>query len=196
MLVYVSLPPGTMPGGRTVDISDPHLGSRARATFADGGFDPVALPAAAGDTLTFIVRTAEADSIIYMRAVPGSGVPTVVRTSPPPHKRDVPLNARIGVVFSQPIDAATLTTASIQLWTNGTQVPGTVQRSDPAGLTAQFSPDASLAAGTDYKLVITPGIHDESGAALDSTVTATFTTVAASGDPGPQTPRSAGRSPS
>ena len=115
-------------------------------------------------------------------------MPTVVRTSPPPHKRDVPLNARVGVVFSQPIDAATLTTATIQLWTNGIQVPGTVQRSDPAGLTAQFSPDASLAAGTDYKLIITPGIHDVSGAALDSTVTGTFTTIAASGDPAPQAP--------
>jgi Tol biopolymer transport system component len=185
LLVYVSLPPGTILGGRTADISDSHLGSRTRATFVDGGFDPVALSAAVGDILTFVVRTTDADSAVYMRAVPGSGVPTVVRTSPPPHKRDVPLNARVGVVFSQPIDAATLTTTSIQLWGNGTQVPGTVQLSDPEGVTAQFSPTVALAAGTDYKLIITPSIHDVTGTALDSTVTSTFTTSAAGAEPGP-----------
>ena len=90
----------------------------------------MALAATAGDTLTLSVQTSNAGSVSYMRAVPGHGPPIVVRTSPPPHKRDVPLNARMVVVFSQPIDPATLTTGSVQLQHNGTPARGTVQLSD------------------------------------------------------------------
>ena len=91
------------------DDTDPRLGSSVTAAFVDGGFDPVALPAAAGDTLTLTVQTGNAGSMSYMRTVPTDGPPIVVRTSPAPHKRDVPLNARMVIVFSEPIDAASLT---------------------------------------------------------------------------------------
>ncbi len=118
-LVYVSLPPGSMPDGRIAAITDARLGSSASATFTDGGFDPVGLAAATGDTLTLTIRTKNGESVTFMRAVPGDGRPVIVRTSPPPHKRDVPLNARMAIVFSEPIDAATLTDGSVRLSTRG-----------------------------------------------------------------------------
>ncbi len=118
-VVYISLPPGAMPAGVTVTIADAHLGSSVSAAFVDGGFDPVSLAADAGDTLTFTVRRADTTSVTYMRAVPGDGPPIVVRTSPPVHKRDVPLNSIMVVVFSEPIDAASLKVGAIQLWRRG-----------------------------------------------------------------------------
>ena len=176
-VVYISLPPDAMPNGRTVTITNPHLGSRVSATFVDGGFDPVALTGAAGDTLMLSVQTSNAGSVSYMRAVPGDGPPIVVRTSPPPHKRDVPLNARMVVVFSQPINPATLSTESVQLRHNATLVAGTVEFSGPAGLLAEFRPDTLLAGNTEYQLIVTEAIHDVSGLELDSTVSVPFTTA-------------------
>jgi len=184
-VVYVSLPPGAMPDGGTVTITNTHLGSSVTATFVDGGFDPVALTATAGDTLTLSVQTSNAGWVSYMRAVPGHGPPIVVRTSPPPHRRDVPLNARMVVVFSQPIDPATLTAGSVQLQHNGTPARGTVQLSDLYGVRAEFRPDTLLAGNTEYQLIVTQAIHDVSGLALDSTTTIPFTTAAAGTTPAP-----------
>jgi len=167
-----------MPNGRTVTITNPHLGISVSATFVDGGLDPVALPATAGDTLSLTVQTTTAGSVSYMRAVPKDGPPIVIRTSPPPHKRDVPLNSRMVIVFSQPIDPATLTQESVQLQHNGIQVPGQVAVGDPAHLTATFAPSAPLAALTEYELGVTEGVLGLDGAPLNAPVAVPFTTAA------------------
>jgi hypothetical protein len=176
-VVYVSLPPGAISDGRTATLQDGRVGSGASATIVDGGFDPVPLVANVGDTLAIHVQVGGGAGIVsYTCVVPEDAPPIVVRTSPPPHKRDVPLNASMVVVFSQPINPATLTTGSVQLWQSATPVAGSVQLSDAFGLRAEFRPDALLAGNTDYRLVVSQSITDASGHPLDSAVTVTFTT--------------------
>ena len=50
-LVYVSLPPGSVPGGDNATVRDLSTGQIRTAPMLDGGFDPVPLPAHVGDTL-------------------------------------------------------------------------------------------------------------------------------------------------
>ena len=100
----------------------------------------------------------------------------VVRTSPPPKKVDVPLNAFMVAVFSTPLDAATVNTTSVTLWRGTTPVPGTVRFADAAHLRVEFHPDTLLAGQTDYQLILGTAIHDVNGVALDSAVSVSFTT--------------------
>ncbi len=176
-VVYVSLPPGAIPDGRTVTILDSRAGSIASTVMVAGGFDPIPVTANVGDTLAIRVQVGGAGApVSYTVAVPEGAPPIVVRTSPPPHKRDVPLNASMVVVFSQPLDPATLTTGSVQLWHSLALVAGTVRFSDATNLRAEFHPDTLLAGNTDYRLVVTPAIHDVNGVALGLPTEVAFTT--------------------
>jgi alpha-tubulin suppressor-like RCC1 family protein len=176
-VVYVSLMPGTVPTGLTARIRDQENGLSVTAAVVDGGFDPVALAASVGDTLLVdITRSGPAGPLHAVELVRATHPPVVVRTSPPSGGRDVPLNASIVIVFSDPIDSATLTTGSVRLLRDNTPVPGTVRLSDAAGIRAEFHPDSLLAGQTMYRLVVTPAVQGVDGAALDSAVDVPFTT--------------------
>ena len=183
--VYVSLPPGTIPGGTEARLHVERTGAAAVARLVDGGFDPVALAAAVGDTVAVTVQVAAGAPLSYRIVVPRPSRPVVVRTRPPRHKRDVALNATMLVVFSEPIDAASLTADAVQLHTGGAAVAGHPEFADDAHLMAHFVPAAPLAANTDYELVVTEGVRDLDGQALEAAVTVPFTTgtsaVAATG---------------
>lgn len=175
-LVYVSLPPGGIPGAISATIHDLRSGASVSVPVVNGGFDPVALPAAVGDTLLITVQLSGTKSTSFQSVVAAATVPVVVRTSPPPRKRDVPLNSIVVIVFSEPLDSATVDTGSFKLWRGTTPVGGTVMFADPAHLRVEFRPDALLASQTDYQLVLGQGIRDLDGTALDSAVTVPFTT--------------------
>ena len=183
-VAYVSLPPGTVPTGVAAVIRNAAAGSAVRVPVVAGGFDPVPVAARAGDALELVVSDA-AGAAVYTAAitVPVRRPPKVVRTVPPKGKTDVPLNARITVVFSEPIDASTLTGTSVQLRQGASAIAGRLEFRDPDHLTAAFVPAAPLAAGTPYTLVVTQGIHDLDGEALEAAVSVEFTTTsrAASG---------------
>jgi len=107
--------------------------------------------------------------------------PVVVRTNPPPRKRDVPLNSRITVVFSEPIDAATLTTSSVQLRAGSQLISGTVEFRDSDHVAAVFVPNAPLSPATTYLLTVSGDIRDLDGELLEEPVTVEFTTATAGG---------------
>ena len=176
LVTYVSLPPGAIPGGITASIRVPRTGATVTTELIGGGFDPVAIVALAGDTLAITVQVVDGNPRRFTRLVPESSPPIVIRTDPPAHKRDVPLNAAIVIVFSQPIDPATLTTGTLQLWRDLTPVAGAVRSSDGAHLRAEFRPDTLLTGHTDYQVAITSAIHDVNGVALDSLTEVVFTT--------------------
>ena len=50
-LVYVSLVPGSVPGGQQAMIRNQSTGSSVPTAVVNGGFDPVAIPGSIGDTL-------------------------------------------------------------------------------------------------------------------------------------------------
>ncbi len=183
-LVYISLAPGTIPGGEVAVIRNLRTGSSSIIPLVAEGFDPVAVSAAVGDTIAVMVRDASGGVVFEARTpVAAARPPVVVRTEPPPRKRDVPLNANMVIVFSEPIDPATMTTATVQLRTGSTPIAGRLEFRDVAHLTAAFVPDAPLEANATFTLMVTAEIRDLDGQPLEGPVTVEFTTGAAL-DPG------------
>ena len=174
---YVSLPPGSVPGGVVAAIRDGSAGTPLAVTMSDGGFDPVGIAANVGDTLFVAVTSAGTAEMVHgFERVVAYGAPTVVRASPPRGSKDVALNANIVVVFSAPLDATTVDTVSIQLLRGATPVAGTVRFADSLHLRVEFHPASLLAPHTDYELIVTQAVRDQNGVALDSAVTVPFTT--------------------
>ncbi len=175
-VAYVSLSPGTVPGGTVATIRRLGDAGRFYAALVDGGFDPVPVPAGPADTVEVSVDVPGAPSVSFTYAVPPRLRPVVVRTSPSSGKRDVPLNTTIVIVFSEPVAASTVTSSSVQLFRGTSLVAGTVRLLEGTGTIAAFTPAALLDPNTDYKLVVTAAVKDLDGDALEAPLTVTFTT--------------------
>ena len=122
---YVSLPRGTLQEGVGLEIRNTRTGALITAPLVLGGFDPVAIAAQVGDVLAF---HGVGGAVVTPRPkVPPRRPPMIVRTDPPLERRDVPLNATLRVVFSEPIDPGSLSSTAITLTQLGTPVPGTVR---------------------------------------------------------------------
>jgi hypothetical protein len=102
--------------------------------------------------------------------------PAVLRIDPPDGATGVALGARIGVAFDEPVEPSSVFAGSIRLYAeDGTPVRGWGSGQE---VTASYSPEAPLRAGTTYTLhVMAGGIRDVNGNAVAETVTATFSTV-------------------
>jgi Big-like domain-containing protein len=172
---YVSLPPGAVPDAVTTTIRNRATGSTVTVPMVDGGFDPVAIDATAGDVLELEIQFAGASPPLRLeRTVPGRRPPRVVRTNPPPKKRDVSLNSSMMIVFSEPVDEATVTNASVQLMRGTTPVEGRLEFRDGEHLVVAFVPRTALTPGSDYRLVVTQTVRDRDGESLEASVTVDF----------------------
>ncbi len=169
-VVYVSLPPGTEPDGGLATVRDTR-GASIPVPMGSGGFDPIPIVAAAGDAIAIDVERVGGGIVSYAVRVPAAARPLVVRTNPPPRKRDVPLNTSIVVVFSEPIQSG----STIQLLKSGSPVSGTTVLSAD-GLRAEFRPAQQLSPNTDYVLAIPGDVADLTGDQIGNRVTADFTT--------------------
>jgi Tol biopolymer transport system component len=183
---FVSLPPGSLPGAASVAITNVTAGGDpVTVAVVDGGFDPVAVPGAEGDELLLEFR-GPAGTILARKAgaVPGSRPPAIVRVSPPKGRTDVALGVRPTVVFSEPVDPATLG-ARVRLLQAGGEVAGTVAALPAAPWVVEFIPAAALAPATEYHLEIDAGVLDVEGDALADALTVEFLTTTAPEPPGP-----------
>jgi WD40 repeat protein len=179
---YISLPPGTLPGASSVSIRVERTGTVVSALMAEGGLDPVAVPAAAGDILSLTLGPSSIMASVWRFEVSAIRMPPViVRTRPEKNKRDVPLNASIVVVFSEPIDPASLTPQNFELRSAGSTVAGQLTFMNGGFTTVEFTPAANLVGASDYELVLRTGIRDTDGTPLESPASITFTTA----DPAP-----------
>jgi Tol biopolymer transport system component len=166
---YVSLPAGTVPEGVAAEVRNRREGTTAVAYLSAGGFDPIAVPAQAGDTLQLEVKSLSGALLLReTTVVPSLRPPIIVRTNPPPKKRDVPLNATLVVIFSEPINPATLTATSFRLTTGSTVVSGSLSLSND-GIRAEFVAGQPLAAGTTYTVSLSDLISGVSGSRLSPT---------------------------
>ena len=77
---YVSMAPGTAPGGDSVTIEHLGGGPSVGTRMADGGFDPIAVEAEAGDTLAISVLDETGATDTTYGVVPIKGRPVMVRT--------------------------------------------------------------------------------------------------------------------
>jgi hypothetical protein len=173
-IVYVSLPPHTLPDGATVLIQAPANGGVLSVPLIHGGFDPVPVAANEGDELQLTVTVPGGVKTTRALKVPARRPPTIVRSDPGKGRVDVALSAFITVVFSEPVDASAAA-QSISLFHEGTRVSGTVKFPDNPW-TAKFHPDTPLTAQSSYELVVTPGVRDLDGDALEGSYSATFVT--------------------
>ena len=177
--VYVALPAGAIPNARDITIRVQSGGASLTVPALDGGMDPVAVRAATGDTLEITVATVGNDSWPFTNVVPSLTRPTVIRTSPAPRKRDVPLNPTIIVVFSEPIAAASLTSSSVVLTkgAGGNPVAGTLAFIGTSHLFVSFTPATQLDPLTDYTLTVTRDIRNIAGQPLADVLSVSFTTA-------------------
>jgi Tol biopolymer transport system component len=175
-IAYVSLAPGAYPNGVSVSIVNPANGAQGGTQMARGGWDPVAIAADPGDTLLVRVSTLQATTFEYAYSVPPARPPTILRTEPPVRKRDVPLNSVIVVVFSEPIDPATITSQRVQLLQNGQPVAANIEVA-PDGLRMNVRPLAPLALNAAYVLAVSQEIADLSGDRLPQGTLVSFNTV-------------------
>ena len=175
-ITWVSLPTGTVPGGRSATIRNLSNDFLATADVEDGGFDPVPLAAGVGDSVEVVIAAGSDGTVRAVVVVPARRAPIVIRTVPPKGGTDIPLNSLIRVVFSEPMDPRTLTTATLKLLRDSTPVTGRVAVSAD-GLRADFVPDTLLARSTAYTLVVAAAAADLSGDALGQSATIEFTTA-------------------
>jgi len=163
-VAYVSLTPGTVLAGANATIRRVGGVASLVTTVSDGGFDPVPVQAQTNDSIEVVVTDAGGAPIADLRLVVAvRRPPVVVRTNPPRKKNDVPLNAAIIVVFSEPVDGGTLTPGSVQLLQGTTPVAGTVRLLDASGLVALFEPAQLLAPATVYHLSVGQALRDRDG---------------------------------
>ena len=142
----------------------------------DGGFDPLPVYAAVNDSvLVEVFLGDEAVGPVFVR-VPAARPPTVVRTTPPKGRRDIPLNQLIVIVFSQPIDPATVTSSSVQLTLGGSRVDATLAVMPNQPWVVRLTPTQFLAPSSAYTIAIDGTIKDAGGLSLAGPVSTDFIT--------------------
>jgi len=178
-VAYVCLPPGTVPSGTTATIGRVGFAGSIAATMFDGGFDPIPVGAAPGDSIEIVVADAAGSTVFQAAlAVAARRPPVVVRTNPPRKKADVPLNTTIVIVFSEPIAGGTVNGSTIRLVSDGHEVAGQLVLAVDR-LRVEFRPDRPLAARKDYTLEVATGVSDLDGDRLEQAVTVDFATESA-----------------
>lgn len=102
--------------------------------------------------------------------------PTLVTASPPTGAQNVPVGAKLGVIYSEAVDAVSLGAAFMVIDEWGAEVTGTLAIS---GDTAVFTPTAPFEPGTQYELTIAAGLEDLAGNPSVEPYISTFTTAPA-----------------
>ena len=115
---------------------------------------------------------------------PDTTAPTVLSVLPLDLATSVPADAELSAIFSEALDATTVTTSSVTLvhGTPAVAVTGTVSFE---GTTAAFHPAAFLVNSTVYTLKISTVVKDKAGNALAAAKQWSFTTSAAGINNGP-----------
>ena len=193
-LTFVSLPPGTLPDAEFVIIRNVTAGDEQGVTapMLDGGFDPVALRADAGDRVELELHDGGLVLGRKSGTVPSRRPPVVVRTSPPRGRTDVALAVRPTVVFSEPVDPATLD--AVRLLQGGNEVEGQAVALPTEPWVVELIPTTVLEAETEYEIDVAQGVTDLDGDALAAAVRSAFTTgTLAPPPPPPPGPTAEGR---
>lgn len=102
----------------------------------------------------------------------------VAQFSPPNGVSGVPHNAPISLLFSEPVNAVTVTSQTFTVSTGGVPISGrvTVRNSGVVNALATFVPDELLQSDTIYTLTVSPTITDTAGNPVPA-FTSAFTTT-------------------
>ncbi|MCL7978255.1 MAG: Ig-like domain-containing protein, partial [marine benthic group bacterium] len=175
---YVSFPPGSQPETDTVEVVNRTRDLATGAPMMDGGLDPLPIPASVGDTLVITTYRQTMVFELVEREVPDRKPPIIVRTDPPRGKTRVPLNSVIVIVFSEPVDGATVTPTTVRLLRDGQLVQAALELAAD-GLSLDVQPDGGLQSSSRYEVVVETDLADRIGDNLESQFTTDFQTVPA-----------------
>ena len=173
----VSLPPGTMKGATSATIANRRTGRSTPVRMVDAGFDPVPITAQMGDTILVAFGLDAGDTVRTWAVVPATARPVVVRTDPQSLDRDVPVGASVRIIFSEPLDPASVSSTTITLTRNGVAVAGRVEVLPQQPWIALFTPTARLAAQTTFELLVSDQVRDLDDSRLESPTAVSFTTT-------------------
>jgi len=173
---FVAIERGSLANGTSLVVRKTGGAIETRLPLTEGGLDPVAVSALAGEELLLDVMDGNelvfAASALVLPRVP----PIVIRTDPPKRRTSVPVNMRVIIVFSEPIDPASVTSRSVRLVGAGAEVQATlVLRYE--GTVVELYPSAPLRYSTDYTLEVGTDIADLSGDHLAEAESVTFQTA-------------------
>ena len=122
------------------------------------------------------------DVVFNTTAAPDTTPPTVVSVTPPSGAGAVNAQSGLTAIFSETMNAATITSATFQLRDGANAlVPATVTY-DPATLKATLDPDATLSLSSGYTATVrggAGGVEDANGNELSADFTWSFTTAGA-----------------
>jgi Tol biopolymer transport system component len=173
---YVSFPPGTATEATAASIRNLSTGFSVDVVLVEGGLDPVAVPASVGDTIEVTLLNAEGTVDVLRSVVPLRLPPKITRTRPRRGRTAVPINLSIAVVFTEPVDPATVSSQTVRLESGVSTVSGTLVLR-PDGLVAEIVPDQLLSHATEYRIIVDTGVRDLSQDSIEATFTSEFTTA-------------------
>jgi len=172
---WVSLVPGTVSDGTSATITNLRTAQSAMVAIVNGGFDPLPVSATFDDTLQVTVSRADKPDATAFVRIAARLAPRIVRTRPPRGQTDAPLNTVITIVFSEPLDPASVNTTSVVLSASGSPVASTVRLAPGAAYTVELEPSALLLPNTMYSLTVS-GVVNLAGTPLATPVSIAFTT--------------------
>ena len=145
-----------------INLTGRYLQYRATLQTSDSGLSP----------------TLRSVTLSYGAAPVDNTPPTITARTPLDGATDVTIDSSVSATFSEPMDAATITAASVTLRAAGagSDVPATV---DYAAGVASLVPDAPLAYNTVYTATVAASVADLAGNQLGTDATWSFTTEAA-----------------
>jgi TolB protein len=176
-VVYVSARQGTFQDAQLVEIRNSTRSVPLHTTGVLGsGFDPIAVEAEPADELILTVSSVSGVKSFFSIAVPSHVPPVVVRTDPLNSQIDVALDSRVHVVFSEPVDPATVDASSVALNAGNATLAGT-QIITAGCCEIVLVPASRLAPETEYSISVSTDVRDFDGYALEQRSIATFETV-------------------
>lgn len=110
--------------------------------------------------------------------------PYVISINPLDGSSNIPVNTTINVAFSEALDPNSINNSFIFI-ENGNNIAGTITSS---GDTATFTPANNLSYNTAYAVIITQGLQDVAGNAMQTNYVISFTTENSGGGGGDTTP--------
>jgi len=177
---YVSLAPGSIPEGDSVEVRNATSGVLRGASMVEGGVDAIPIPASVGDELEITILRSGLVIMRMMVPVPVESPPRVVRTKPPRGRTRVPLNSVIVITATEPLSPGTVTAQTARVLQNAVPVPATVSLSSD-GLRVVLIPEQPLQPVSTYVISVSTAVRDVAGDPFASEYTSSFTT----GDPPP-----------
>ncbi len=115
----------------------------------------------------------------FTTVVPDLTPPTVTSMNPASGATNVLADTAVTITFSEALDASTVNSTNISLRTNAGVVVAAAVTYNAASHTVTLTPNTPLSNNAVYRVSVANGVKDAAGNALATSVTTSFTTIAA-----------------